>query len=87
MKQKMPNNLGGFPELKSLRNLHSYVESSYLLRVEGRFKKADLPLDTKHPLILISSGFKTRLIVIQEHVEAGNAGLSYFFMRMRSRYF
>ena len=76
-------------ELKSLRNLRPWVDASYLLRVEGRLENAKLPLDTKHPFILPSRHSLTRLIVIQEHVEAGHAGHagpSYTLMRTRQRF-
>ena len=58
-------------ELKSLCNFRPCVDASYLLCVERRLENADLPIDTKHPLILPSRHPLTRLIVIQEHVEAG----------------
>ena len=73
-------------ELKSLRNLRPSVDASYLLRVGGRLENAELLLDTKHPLILPSRHPLTRLIVIQEHVEAGHAGPSYTLMRTRQRF-
>ena len=73
-------------ELKSLRNLHSCVDASYLLRVEGQLENAELPLDTKHPLILSNGHPLIRLIVIQEHVGQGMLDLPYTLMRTRQRF-
>ena len=52
-------------ELKSLRNFCSCVDDSHLLRLEGRLENADLPLDTKHSLILPRSHSSTNLIGIK----------------------
>ena len=73
-------------ELKSLRNLRPCVDAPYLLRIEGRLENAELPFDTKHPLIFPSRHPLTRLIVIQEHVEAGHTGPSYTLRRTRQRF-
>ena len=43
------------------------------MRAEGRIKNADLPTDTKHPLILPSRHPLTRLIILDEHAKAGHA--------------
>ena len=39
-------------ELKTLRNLRPCIGQDLLLRVDGRLENADLPVDTKHPIIL-----------------------------------
>ena len=39
-------------ELKSLRNLRPCVDANSMPRIDGRLENAELPLDTKHPLIL-----------------------------------
>ena len=60
-------------ELESLCNLGPCVEVNSMLRIGGRLKNAELPLDTRHPLIFPSEHALTRLIVLHEHVEASHA--------------
>ena len=57
-----------------------------MLRIDGRLENAELPLDTRHPLILPSKHALTRLIVLHEHVEAGHAGPSYSLMQTRQQF-
>ena len=58
-------------ELKSLRSFCSCVDDSHLLRVEGQIENADLPLDTKHSLILPRSHSSTNLIWIETMSKQG----------------
>ena len=73
-------------ELRTLRNLRPCVDSNSVLRIEGRLKNADLPLDTKHPIILPSRHVLTSLIVLHEHCNSGHAGPAYTLMKTRRRY-
>ena len=57
-----------------------------LLRVDGRLENAELPTDTKHPLILPGRHPLTRLIILFEHVNCGHAGPSYTLMKTHQRY-
>ena len=41
-------------ELKSLRNLRLCVDEKLILHIDGRLVNAELPVDTKHPIILPS---------------------------------
>ena len=41
-------------ELKTLRNLRPCVDDDSMLRVDGRLENAELPVETKHPLIFPS---------------------------------
>ena len=61
-------------ELKSLRNLRPCADAISMLRIDGRLENAELPLNTRHPMILSSKHALTRLIVLYEHVEAGHGG-------------
>ena len=74
------------PELKSLQNLRPCVDNDLMLRVEGCLENADLPTDTKHPLMLPSRHPLTRLIILNEHAKAGHAGPCYTLMRTRQRF-
>ena len=73
-------------ELKSLYNFRFCVDANSMLRIDSRLENAELPLDTRHFLILLSKHALTSLIVLHEHVEAGHGGLSYTLMRMRQQF-
>ena len=72
--------------LKTMRNLHPCVDYDLMLRVEGRLENADLPTDTKHPLILSSRHPLARLIILDEHAKSGHASPCYTLMRTRQRF-
>ena len=76
-----PNHMRKLNELKSLRNLRPCLDSDLMLRVEGRLENAEIPVDTRHPLIIPSRHALTRLIVLNEHILAGHAGLLYTLMQ------
>ena len=42
-------------ELKSLRDFRPCVDDRQMLRVDGRLENSELPVDSKHPLILPGS--------------------------------
>ena len=73
-------------ELRTLRNLRPCVDDDSMLRVDGRHENAELPVETKHPLILPSKHPLTRLIVLHEHEKAKHAGPSYTLMKTGQRY-
>ena len=73
-------------ELKTLRNLRPCVDTDMMLRVEGRLENAELPIDTKHPFILPSRHALTRLIILNEHSQAGHVGPAYTLMLSRQRF-
>ena len=49
-------------------------------------ENAELPIDTKHPFILPSRHALTRLIILNEHLQAGHAGPAYTLMLSRQRF-
>ena len=70
-------------ELKTLRNLRPCIGQDLLLCVYGRLENADLPVDTKHPIILPGRHPLTRLIVLSEHCRSGLTGPAYTLMKTR----
>ena len=56
------------------------------LRIEGRLENADLPLDSKHPLIFPGRHPLTGLIVQYQHEQAGHGGPAYTLMKTRERF-
>ena len=73
-------------EFKILRNLRPCLGPDLILGGEGRRENADLPIDTKHPIILPSRHVLTRLVVLYEHSGAGHAGPSYTLKKTRQRF-
>ena len=55
-------------------------------RVESRLENANLPTNTKHPIILPSGHSLTRLIILDEHAKAGHAGPCYTLMRTQQHF-
>ena len=72
--------------ISALRNLRRCVDDDSLFRIDGRLENAELPVKTKHPLILPSKQPLTRLIVLHEHEKAKHAGPSYTLMKTRQHY-
>ena len=70
-------------ELKTLGNLHPYIGQDMLVRIDGRLQNANLPVDTKHPIILPDRHPVRRLIVLSEHCNSGHAGFAYMLMKTR----
>ena len=62
------------------------VDSNSMLKIDGRLENAELPLDTKHPLIFPSKHALIRLVVLHEHVEAGHAEPLYTLVRTRQQF-
>ena len=71
-------------ELKTLRNLRPCVDLDNC--IEGKLENADLPLDSKHPLILPGRHSLTGLIVQYQHEQAGHGGLAYTLMKTREHF-
>ena len=85
-KRKNSDDLRRINELKTLRNLRPCVGADSLLRVEGRLENSELPIDSKHPIILPGRHPLTRLIVLSEHENSGHAGPAYTLMKIRQRF-
>ena len=57
-----------------------------VLRVGGRIDKAELPWETKHPIILDHGHDITRLIVIDYHRKLIHAGVEHVFNHLREKF-
>ena len=73
-------------ELITLRNLRPCVDLDNCLCIKGRLGNADLPIDSKHPLILPGRHPLTGLIVPYQHEHAGRGGPTYTLMKTRERF-
>ncbi len=58
----------------SLYRLDPYVSSDGLLRVGGRIRRADVPYDARHPVILPKKEHITQLIIRHYHCSTGHSG-------------
>ena len=73
-------------KLKTLRILRPCVDDDSKLRVDGRLENAELPVETKHPLILPCKHPLTQSIVLHEHEKAKHAGTSHTLMKIGQRF-
>ena len=73
-------------DLKTLRNLRPCVDLNNCSRIEGKLENADLPFDSKHPLILPGRHPLTGLIVQYQHEQTGHGGPASTSMKTRERF-
>ena len=57
-----------------------------IIRVGGRLQHAPLPFETKHPIVLPSNHYVTRLIVQHYHVINGHCGFALLHSYLRQRF-
>ena len=57
-----------------------------LLRVGGRLSKADIPKESKHPIILPRKGHVTSLVIRHTHEQLGHAGRGHVLTKLREKY-
>ena len=69
----------------SLYRLDPFVDGG-LLRVGGRLNHADIPEESKHPVILPRKSHVTTLIIRHTHEQLGHAGRGHVLAKLRERY-
>ena len=86
---------GAYPEeLATLRNhplpiknklssLCPFIDKDGLIRVGGRLKFADLPVEAKQPIILPKSHHVTKLIIRNDHEKKNNIGREHVLLNLR----
>ena len=57
-----------------LHRLDPYMDSDGLIRVGGRIRRANIPRDLAHPVVLPSQGHVTTMIIRHHHERARHAG-------------
>ena len=75
----------GIKKTSRLLGLDPYLDQS-VLRVGGRLRRASIPAETKHPVILPRKSHVTTLIIQHIHEELGHAGRGHVLARLRERY-
>ena len=74
-------------KLVSIQKLSPFVDQNNILRVGGRLQHADLPYDTKHPLILPSRHHVTQLIIDDVHRKNRHfGGMQYTLNVLKARF-
>ena len=76
---------GGIKNDSPIRRLDPFLDKG-ILRVGGRLRRADLPLETKHPAILPRKSHVTTLLIRHAHKRLGHAGRSHVIANLRERY-
>ena len=68
-----------------IRHLDPFLDKG-ILRVGGRLRRADLPYETKHPIILPRKSPITTLLIRHVHKRLGHAGRCHVIANLREKY-
>jgi len=69
-----------------LITLDPFLDEMGLIRVGGRLRHADLPEETKHPIVLPSKHHLTSLILREEHLRLHHCGVEQLLASSRRKY-
>ena len=75
---------GKSPDL--VKNLGLFLDQKGIIRCSGRLGKAELPHDSKFPILLPRSHYVTQLIVIECHKRVMHVGTTQTLMEARKQY-
>ena len=71
----------------SLENLNPIKDAEGLIRIDGRLRHADLPYNSKHPVILPKEHPITKLVIKAVHEKLGHgSGVEHTLSELRSRF-
>jgi hypothetical protein len=70
----------------SIQKLDPFRDVNGILRVGGRLSRANIPLQTKHPILLPKGSVVSRLIVNHIHRSTGHLGSNTVLTRLRQKY-
>ena len=68
-----------------IHRLDPFIDNG-ILRVGGRLKRADLPYETKHPVILPQKSHVTTLLIRHAHKRLGHSGRGHVISSLREKY-
>lgn len=74
------------PKFEQVKKSLGVFDSNGLLRCGGRLKHADIPFDTKHPILLPQKHTLTELLVRKAHVEVFHNGVKETLTQLRSKF-
>ena len=78
--------VGYLPAKHQYASLALFLDDQGLLRVGGRLQKANLPQETKHPVLLSTRSHTVRLLVQHNHILALHEGTSTVMARLSLKY-
>lgn len=67
-------------------NLNPFIDEDDLLRVGGRLKKAEIPLNHKYPIIMPNNHQITSLVIDETHFKTHHGGVQLMMACLRERY-
>ncbi|KRZ66613.1 hypothetical protein T10_7670 [Trichinella papuae] len=76
----------GSVRMKELKEFCPYVDDKGVLRVGGRLRRANLPSETKHPMLLPHGDDVVRMIIRHVHQRQLHAGVNQTLAASRQRY-
>ncbi|XP_018364037.1 PREDICTED: uncharacterized protein LOC108761807 [Trachymyrmex cornetzi] len=66
--------------------LNPFLDEEGIIRVGGRIKRADVPADQKHPIVLPTRHHITEILLAQEHKKLHHCGSQQLLNAVRTRY-
>lgn len=84
--KKKGNKAIDFPEKSKLTNLNPFMDKNGLIRVGGRLGKAELPFDTRHPLIVPPHSRLSRALIVEAHRQTNHGGTQLMIQYIRALY-
>ncbi|XP_048577004.1 uncharacterized protein LOC125559097 [Nematostella vectensis] len=75
----------GVGKASSISRLDPFMANG-MLRVGGRLRRADIPEESKYPVILPKKGHVTKLLIRLAHCQLGHAGRNHVIAHLRNRY-
>lgn len=75
-----------FPEKSALNSLNPRIDEQGIIRVGGRIGLAELPYDTRHPIIIPSHSRLSRALILEAHRATNHGGNQLMIQYIRVNY-
>lgn len=69
-----------------LKSLSPFLDENAIMRVGGRLKNADMPRETRHPIIIPNKSRFTELLIEEAHQKTLHGGISLMLSLIRTQY-
>ena len=77
---------GSVSKNRLIKDLGLYMDEAQIIRCRGRIRNADLPYESKHPVLLPKKGHLTKLIIKEAHKITLHGGLGDTLAQIRKNY-
>ena len=77
---------GSVSKNRLIKDLGLYIDEAQIIRCGGRIRNADLPYESKHPVLLPKMGHLTKLIIKEAHQITLHGGLGDTLAQVRKSY-